>query len=51
MAHGGSRPPNAVAQPALGFSRLYNTKIQPKCHNNSKKEKRGEEEKGVRRRW
>jgi hypothetical protein len=30
---------------------LYNTEIQPKCHNNSKKEREGEEEKGVRRRW
>jgi hypothetical protein len=26
---------------ALGFPRLYNTEIQLKCHNNSKKEKRG----------
>jgi hypothetical protein len=27
------------------------TKFSRKCYNNSKKEREGEEEKGVRRRW
>jgi hypothetical protein len=36
---------------ALGSGCLYNTEIEPKCHNKSKKEREGEEEKEVRRRW
>jgi hypothetical protein len=37
---------------ALGSGCLYNTEFSRKCHNNSKKRiKRGEEGKGVRRRW
>jgi hypothetical protein len=30
---------------------LYKAEIQPKMSYNSKKEREGEEEKGVRRRW
>jgi hypothetical protein len=48
MAAAGLLPPCLMA---LGSVAYIRSKFSRKCHNNSKKEREGGDEKGVRRRW